>query len=69
MRVGDSTRHAFLWQNGKMTDLGTPGGKSTNCHANAINSNGQVVGYCWSRVGGYGNAVAERDDDPPGKPR
>jgi probable HAF family extracellular repeat protein len=46
LRVGDSTRHAFLWQNGKMTDLGAPGGRSTTCYANAINSNGQVVGFC-----------------------
>ena len=36
--------HAFVWQKGKMTDLGTlPGGKSST--ATAINDRGQIVGY------------------------
>jgi probable HAF family extracellular repeat protein len=34
--------HAFLWQNGVMTDLGTLGGKSS--YANAVNDAGEVVG-------------------------
>jgi probable HAF family extracellular repeat protein len=34
--------HAFLWQNGTMTDLGTLGGD--NSRAFGINSQGQVVG-------------------------
>jgi probable HAF family extracellular repeat protein len=44
---GDTTQHAFLWQNGTMTDLGTLGTSST-CHLNSlasgINASGQVAG-------------------------
>ncbi len=36
-------QHAFLWQNGKMTDLGTlPGGSSSTAYG--INDRGQIVG-------------------------
>jgi len=37
------TTGAFLWQNGKMTNLGSLGGTCTN--AITINNRGQVVGY------------------------
>ncbi len=40
--VGTSANHAFLWENGATTDLGTLGGSLSV--ANAINDKGQVVG-------------------------
>jgi probable HAF family extracellular repeat protein len=40
--VGKSANHAFLWENGVMSDLGTLGGNLSA--ANAINDGGQVVG-------------------------
>ena len=45
--VGDSTTasgeaHAFLWRNGRMTDLGTLGG--TFSSATGVNDRGQVIG-------------------------
>lgn len=41
--VGLSNGRAFLWQNGKMQDLGTLPGYMTS-RAHAINNKGQVVG-------------------------
>jgi probable HAF family extracellular repeat protein len=41
--AGDMTTHAFLWQNGVMTDLGTLPGDFAS-FAYAINDLGQVVG-------------------------
>ena len=46
--------HAFLWQNGKMTDLGTLGGKESAAPASgpvAINDSGQVVGGAETKSG------------------
>ncbi len=40
--TGMPIRHAFLWQNGKMTDLGTLGGEYSV--ADALNERGQIVG-------------------------
>src|SRR5262249_23643002 len=44
-----SSGHAFLWQNGTMTDLGTLGGSTTS--PNAINHAGQVPGIAATPTG------------------
>ena len=41
--AGNAETHAFLWQNGTMTDLGTLGGISSQ--AIAVNALGQVAGW------------------------
>ena len=46
--------HAFLWQNGKISDLGALGGAGSEAHA--INDKGQVVGTLL-RVTGRGYAA------------
>jgi probable HAF family extracellular repeat protein len=40
--TANGERHAFVWQNGVMTDLGSIGGHT---QATAINAAGQIVGY------------------------
>ena len=42
-------QHAFLWENGKMRDLGTFGGKESE--AIAVNDRGQVVGWAETKKG------------------
>jgi probable HAF family extracellular repeat protein len=56
--VGNATPHAFIYQNGKMTDLndsivpGQNGGFVTLSVATAINDSGTIVGYGQRTVGG-----------------
>jgi probable HAF family extracellular repeat protein len=47
--TGTSGKHAFIWKNGKMLDLGTLGGKVSN--AVAINERGQVIGQSTTKSG------------------
>jgi probable HAF family extracellular repeat protein len=47
---GDTATHAFLWQNGTTTDLGTLPG-DTSSFAYAINDTGQVVGQSCDQAG------------------
>src|SRR5579884_571051 len=44
---GDATFHAFIYQNGRMSDLGTIAGYR-NAVATDINANGDVVGYAYN---------------------
>ncbi len=45
----EGDQHAFLWENGKMRDLGTFGGKEGE--AVAVNDRGQVVGWAETKKG------------------
>lgn len=51
---GNHASHAWLWQNGRMSDLGTLGGYSI---PNAINAVGQVVGESSTNQHDEGNPV------------
>jgi probable HAF family extracellular repeat protein len=57
--VWGDTQHAFLWRDGRMTDLGTLGGN--NSYATAINSHGDVVGYSELAGSWYQHAFLWRD--------
>ena len=41
---GDGETHAFRWENGTLTDLGSLGAGGTQTGATDINNSGQVVG-------------------------
>lgn len=58
--------HAFLWQDGVMTDLGTLGGDRSR--AWAINGAGQIVGWAQDAGGGY-HAFVWEAGPPPGMMR
>jgi probable HAF family extracellular repeat protein len=46
----DTSIHSFLWQNGRMTDLGTVAG-DVSSYAAGINSAGTVVGTSVDAIG------------------
>jgi probable HAF family extracellular repeat protein len=52
--TASGTEHAFLWQNGRMRDLGTLGTRvGAYSYANDLNDHGQVVGYSETASGAY----------------
>jgi probable HAF family extracellular repeat protein len=53
--AGDRDAHAFLWQDGRLTDLAGPAGPPT--HAVAMNDAGQVVG--WTMAPGAGSLTLD----------
>jgi probable HAF family extracellular repeat protein len=55
MLAGNSLYHAFLYQNGVMSDIGTFGAGNSSA-ANAVNNNGDVVGYVYNGSTGYQRA-------------
>jgi probable HAF family extracellular repeat protein len=65
--VGMSNDHAFLWQSGIMTDLGSLGGGYGS--AAAINDVGQIVGTCGASDGtSHGFLLTPEDTDGNGVP-
>lgn len=58
-QAGTGIDHAFVWESGGMTDLGTLDGFDSS-YAYGINASGQVVGTCWT-VGGVSSACLWQD--------
>jgi probable HAF family extracellular repeat protein len=56
--AGDIGHHAFLWQDGVMTDLGTLTAGLPTSQADGINNRGQVVGFSNNDAIGDASAVA-----------
>jgi uncharacterized membrane protein len=49
--LGTPPLHAFLWERGVMTDLGTHGGDDEATEAFAIDNRGQIVGVSPTALG------------------
>jgi probable HAF family extracellular repeat protein len=65
--TGDYQRHAFLWKDGAMVDLGTLGGSASS--ACALNENGQVVGWAYNSEGARrAFVITPADADQNGEP-
>ena len=50
-QLSNGARHAFLWQDGRILDLGTLGGRRSV--PVAMNERGQVVGWANTKTGDY----------------
>src|SRR5262249_46040213 len=61
-QVAGGAAHAFLWDNGTMTDLGLPDGSNSSA-ASGINASGQVVGRGVFSQGEAGTSTAFLWDD------
>ena len=63
---GDTIQHAFLWEKGRMRDLGTG---DIDSFALAVNDRGQVVAQRWTGKDIYGNLTGQRSGSGMGHSR